>query len=599
MNKIWNSIRFQMMQICVIFTLIISLGLGYVSYAAFEREQRRNMVQSVEFNLNLVTNLVMQDISNLDILANLCATTPSALTYFSAANPTAKQRLDAYEKIQAHYSSSRSATYVQRLILTDGGERIIQVGSGMVDGAPVTPYNVLEFPYIQSEEGTHWQTITRDPLARPSYADTIPIVQPIYSRGQVRCGTLYMSVSTEIITDQFAKYQLPEGDQLYISMGDTSWRIEQKTLTQETLDFGLSKPVSDIAIDRETLVADYRDATGSHYMTVSCPIGNTGIWLTHCFASDRFDVPPRILYLQFFVGLAVVQTLGLMVIFLLNRIIVRPVNRLRERMAEISAGSFEPDVSVEWNNELGDIGRGINQMAMDFQTMMDNRVSAEKERQRLEYKMLQSQISPHFIYNTLNSIKWMATLQKATGIAEMTGALSRLLKHLSKCNDDLIPLREELSLLSDYCVIQQYRYGCAIALEVAPVEEEALYDCLIPRFTLQPLVENAIFHGIEPNGGIGSVQVRIEDMKNGNLCIEVQDDGVGMSEETIRAIFSQNDEKAAPKFRQIGVRNVHQRIQYAFGEHYGISIDSTPGNGTRMVVHIPRKTLSGGVDDMR
>lgn len=130
-------------------------------------------------------------------------------------------------------------------------------------------------------------------------------------------------------------------------------------------------------------------------------------------------------------------------------------------------------------------------MSQDLAALIQKRIQDEKERKDLEYRILQSQINPHFLYNTLNSIKWMATIQGASGISEMTTALARLLKSISKGSHNRITLREELNLVKDYFLIQQYRYGGSISLE-CEISEEALYDCLIHRFTLQPLIENAL-----------------------------------------------------------------------------------------------------------
>ena len=167
------------------------------------------------------------------------------------------------------------------------------------------------------------------------------------------------------------------------------------------------------------------------------------------------------------VGLAAILALGSALAFLLQRVITRPVEALQKRIETVGSGNFAPDRTVEWNNELGDIGRGINKMSGNITALMDRRLEDEKQKQDLEYRMLQNQINPHFIYNTLNSIKWMATIQHAPGIAEMVTALSRLLKSVSKGNERLVPLYEEFALLNDYFTIQQYRYGGTITLENA------------------------------------------------------------------------------------------------------------------------------------
>lgn len=123
---------------------------------------------------------------------------------------------------------------------------------------------------------------------------------------------------------------------------------------------------------------------------------------------------------------------GIILHTIFNHMINHPVQELQVRMKHISEGNFKRDSSIEWQHELGDIGRSINDLAEDVKTLMDQRIRDENEKREYEYKMLQSQINPHFLYNTLNSIKWMATIQNAPGIAEMTTALSRLLKNIAK-----------------------------------------------------------------------------------------------------------------------------------------------------------------------
>jgi len=210
----------------------------------------------------------------------------------------------------------------------------------------------------------------------------------------------------------------------------------------------------------------------------------------------------------------------------LEWVITRPVEALQKRIETVGSGNFAPDRTVEWNNELGDIGRGINQLAENVDSLMTRRVEDERRKQELEYRMLQNEVNPHFIYNTLNSIRWMATIQHAPGIAEMVTAFARLTKSISKGTQKLVPLQEELALLNDYFTIQQYRYGGDLEIEVSRIESETLCrDCMIPRFTLQPLVENAIFHGLEPKGGHGSVLLDIStDPDTGDVLLRITDD---------------------------------------------------------------------------
>ena len=200
--------------------------------------------------------------------------------------------------------------------------------------------------------------------------------------------------------------------------------------------------------------------------------------------------------------------------------------------------------------------------------------------------MLQSQINPHFLYNTLNSIKWMATIQNAPGIAEMTTSLSKLLKDISKGTTTLISLEHELSLIRDYFTIQQYRYGGTVTLRI-DTEDEALLSCRILKFTLQPIVENAIFHGIEPKGSSGCVAIRIYRDESLDVRIDVTDDGIGMTPEVASSILSANAPTGSSFFKEIGISNVHKRLQYEFGSRYGLTITSTPGEFTTVSILLP------------
>ena len=157
----------------------------------------------------------------------------------------------------------------------------------------------------------------------------------------------------------------------------------------------------------------------------------------------------------------------------------------------------------------------------------------------------------------------------------------------------MVPIREELSFLEDYFTIQNYRYGGMITFDIK-VDDPLVYDCMIIKFTLQPLVENAIFHGIEPKGNAGIITIHAcyETSKNNDtrdICIDVTDDGVGISAEKAAQILSGTHNHSADFFKKIGVSNVHKRLQYEFGEQYGITIDSVPGQYTTMSVRIPER----------
>ena len=372
-------------------------------------------------------------------------------------------------------------------------------------------------------------------------------------------------------------------------MGGRYYGINGNILTEEPLSDIPAEQLDVDMLDDSTEV--YSIAAGHDaQLMVRYPIGVHDLYLIEIIPNGPLQRQIPYLSDSLVISLLAILVLGLLLAFLLHHMITPPITALQNRITKISSGDFSFDPAIEWNNELGDIGRGINSMSASVTALMDHRLEDEKQKQDLEYRMLQNQINPHFIYNTLNSIKWMATIQHAPGIAEMVTALSRLLKSVSKSNERLVPLYEEFALLNDYFTIQQYRYGGTITLDVSYIEDEKLnHSCLIPRFTLQPLVENAIFHGIEPKGSAGEVTLRVErDTANGDVLIRLTDDGIGMTaEQAAKALQEPGPEEAAAKYRHVGMWNVHKRLQYSFGEAYGLSIESEPGVGTTVMVRLP------------
>ena len=211
----------------------------------------------------------------------------------------------------------------------------------------------------------------------------------------------------------------------------------------------------------------------------------------------------------------------------------------------------------------------------------------EKQKRDYEFQMLQSQINPHFLYNTLMSIKWMATIQNAPGIAEMTTfRYPGFLKNIDKGNCAVLYRCPRNWIAEGLFTIMKYRYGGTIDLSIR-VDDDELLGCRILRLTLQPIVENAIFHGIEPKGAAGKIEIHIFRNNENDLLIDITDDGIGMDEETARKLLSEKTESKSSFFKKIGISNVHHRIQMEFGSPYGLSIRSKAGSFTTVTILLP------------
>jgi two-component system sensor histidine kinase YesM len=258
-----------------------------------------------------------------------------------------------------------------------------------------------------------------------------------------------------------------------------------------------------------------------------------------------------------------------------------------EKTKAIANGNFTRDPSIVGEDELGVLGDEINEMAENIRILLDRVIKDEKEKRRLELEVLQNQVNPHFLYNTLNSIKLMATIQKAEGISESIAALGRLMRNLSKHSSEKISLAEEISLLNDYIYIQNIRYKGKIKIDYQ-IADQALLRCKIIKFSLQPIVENAIFHGIEPKKDAGQIVIGILE-QNGQIVISIEDNGVGMTSEQIQAVLADPTGDKTRGFSGIGIKNVDERIKLSYGQIYGISIESVVGEYTKVYLKIPRE----------
>ena len=266
--------------------------------------------------------------------------------------------------------------------------------------------------------------------------------------------------------------------------------------------------------------------------------------------------------------------------------ITKPIHILTTHIRKISETddfSYNPAI-VTSSDEIGEIGRAVNHMALHIQELLTEMEKMYEQRKNIEISLLQSQINPHFLYNTLDSIRWMAVIQKSKNIEKTTKALENLLRNVAKGVGDKITLQEELSLVQDYVHIQKVRYVEVFDIRYEIPEE--FLSCKIIKFTLQPIVENAIFHGIEPTGEFGEITLRAQS-DGSSLYLTIEDNGAGMTAEELQSLKESLKTSNKDSLSGIGVANVDARLKLNYGSGYGLLYDSEPGKFTRVTIHIP------------
>lgn len=271
-----------------------------------------------------------------------------------------------------------------------------------------------------------------------------------------------------------------------------------------------------------------------------------------------------------------------------SRYISRPVQKLKEDMRIAYQGDLSVRAQVETNDEFGQLSQQFNEMIGKIQQLIRQLGERDEEKRVLELQALQAQINPHFLYNTLASIRFLLEMDMKEKAEDSLMALAKLLKRTFSDYRKLIPVKEEMKSLEHYLILMENRYQGTFVWKIQ-MEDEAK-DCLIPRLSIQPLVENAISHGFSQKEGIGHIIIRAE-RKHEDLTISVCDDGEGADLEKIHRLLKEPSTVGQKgQVSGIGIRNVQERIQMFFGESYGLSANSLDDGGTCFNVRIPAWT---------
>ena len=257
---------------------------------------------------------------------------------------------------------------------------------------------------------------------------------------------------------------------------------------------------------------------------------------------------------------------------------IAPLNDLRETMLEIASGNQNLRAKETGAHELREVTRQFNAMLDQIDQLMAAIRKQEETTRQYQLQALSSQINPHFLYNTLDTIIWMAEFQDSQRVVQVTKSLATYFRLALNQGKDLICLSDEINHVRQYLFIQKQRYGDKLEYEIN--ENPAFDNLVLPKLVLQPLVENALYHGIKEKEGQGHIRVSVQKQNSG-LVIRIEDDGVG---------FQNPGDSSQSQLKRggVGLKNVDQRLKLHFGEHYQMRIDSTPDKGTTVEIYINR-----------
>lgn len=269
--------------------------------------------------------------------------------------------------------------------------------------------------------------------------------------------------------------------------------------------------------------------------------------------------------------------------------ITTPIRKLELSVNEIEKGNLNAKVDAEGSYEIRHLGQSVQNMAKQIQVLMADIVSEHEKKRKQEFDTLQSQINPHFLYNTLDIIVWMIENEKPDQAVKAVTALARFFRISLSRGKSIITVKDELEHVRNYLMIQHMRFKNRFSYTIE-AEDEVL-ELASLKLMLQPLVENAIYHGMEFMDGDG--EIFISAWKEGeDLYLKVSDNGLGMTEEQVARLFSDTPHTGSSRGSGIGVKNVNERIRLYFGSEYGLSIESEPDEGTVVTIHLPAVAYS-------
>ncbi|PRR70775.1 cache domain-containing sensor histidine kinase [Clostridium thermopalmarium] len=381
--------------------------------------------------------------------------------------------------------------------------------------------------------------------------------QIISAKNSEKLGYVVMDVYDEYFNDIFKSVNVYSGSNMYILNKDDT--IITDKLYKNRTGFKFYEKYLDSILENKSGRFDciIDGEKNILYFTTS----NSGLKVIE-------TVPAQIMYkdsiviVRTFVFLAVwFSIIAILCSFLLSKSISDPVNNLSKLMHEVEKGNRDVSFDLVQEDEIGQLGKSFNNMIKEINRLIEEVYMKQYLLKEAEFKALKAQVNPHFLYNALESIKWMAKLGEKDNVVLMVTALGKFLRYSISNKGDIVTVREDIEQINNYLTIQKIRYGDKINVEIDI--EENLYDKEIIKLLLQPLVENAIVHGLEPKRDKGNLYIK-GYIQDDDLCFEIIDDGVGIGNSVIKG-------------EGIGISNVNRRIKLHYGEDYGVVIENKQG----------------------
>lgn len=400
--------------------------------------------------------------------------------------------------------------------------------------------------------------------------------------GSTEQAVLLIEMAYQGLEEVLDEVTLGNGGYIYLmdSNGDIIWhpkfeliasgRVKENNLVAAGYDDGSREEVFNGT--RQTVVTKTVGYTGWKLVGV---IKGTGISL-NMLKTRLFTV---------FVILLIIFIVILINSYISFRV-TNPIRELEKSVKELEEGNLDADIYMGGSYEVQHLGKSVQDMKFRIKGLMQDIVSEHEEKRKSEFDSLQAQINPHFLYNTLDIIVWQIENEKQSEAVHTVTALARFFRLSLGKGKNIVTVKDEIDHVKNYLMIQHMRFKNKFDYEFDIAEDVLELPSL--KLMLQPLVENAIYHGMEFMDGDGMIMVKAWREED-ELYLSVADNGLGMTEDKVEMILTGKSTSGNGRGSGIGVKNVNERIKLYFGEAYGLTIDSEPDEGTTVIIHLPAK----------
>ena len=319
------------------------------------------------------------------------------------------------------------------------------------------------------------------------------------------------------------------------------------------------------------------------YLITNCVLKNHNWYLINRIGIRELTSGIRLLLSAIILAGILCILLSVAIIRKIVKWITRPLEELAETAGQFRKENLKVRCPVTTKDEIGELAGVFNEMLQRIEYQMENIRQVQKEKRKYELALIQAKIKPHFLYNTLDLIYIFCQMKNTQGAAKVTKAMADYYRTSLSSGREIINIGEEVKNISSYLLIQKERYSNKIDFQIEV--DPSIYHYAIPKMTLQPLVENAIYHGLKTRKEKGNIYVKGWS-ENELIHLLIEDDGVGMSEEKIKEVMENEDDMKKGHF---GLSSVHRRIQIYYGAEYGIRIESKEQVGTKILIRLPQK----------